>query len=200
MSALRVGLTGGIAAGKSTVAQWLRQAGFLVVDADDLVAELYRPGAAGAETVARLLGRSFLRPDGSVDHQRVADRIFADSRARRELEARLHPLVRERFAAMTRTTAGIAILEATLLVEAGFAPDFDYVVTVEADRDLRLRRAVARGLDEAAARSRLAAQSLPETRTAAADRVLWNNGTLDELHRQVDVLIEELRSWRLDAS
>jgi len=193
MKALRVGLTGGIAAGKSTVARWLQEAGFQVVDADSLVAELYRPAGAGAEIVERLLGRSCLQVDGGVDHRQVAERVFSDPRARHELESAIHPLVREGFAAVAKDTSGVVILEATLLAETGFATDFDFVVTVEADTDLRLQRAVARGLDEAAVRDRLAAQSDPATRMAAADRVLWNNGTLDDLRRQVDLLIEELK-------
>lgn len=193
MSPYRVGLTGGIAAGKSTVARWLQEAGFQVVDADTLVADLYRPGGAGAEIVKRLLGRSCLQDDAGVDHRRVAERVFSDPRARQELESAIHPLVRERFAAVAKDTSGVVVLEATLLVEAGFTGDFDLVVTVEADTELRVQRAVTRGLDEAAVRDRLAAQSDPATRMAAADRVLWNNAAPDDLRRQVDVLIEELK-------
>lgn len=199
MKAFRVGLTGGIAAGKSTVARWLEEAGFQVIDADTLVAELYRPGGTGAEIVERLLGGSCLQADGGVDHRRVAERVFADSRARRELEAAIHPLVRERFVAVTKNISGVVILEATLLVEAGFVTDFDLVVTVEADRELRVQRAINRGLDEASVRDRLAVQSDSAARMAAADRVLWNNGTPEDLRRQVDLLIEELRGRPLHA-
>ena len=193
MSPYRVGLTGGLAAGKSTVADWLGEAGFRVIDADRLVAELYQPGGEGAVAVTELFGAEFLAADGSVDHPRLAREVFAESGARRRLEEAIHPLVKQRFDELTRGGNGVAVLEATLLVEAGFVPDFDLVVTVEADPELRLQRAVARGLEPAAARRRLEAQSEPALRLAAAHRVLWNNGSLDELRGEVDELVTELR-------
>ncbi|MGB6853170.1 MAG: dephospho-CoA kinase [Thermoanaerobaculia bacterium] len=193
MSPYRVGLTGGLAAGKSTVAGWLGEAGFRVIDADRLVAELYRPGGEGARAVSELFGAEFLADDGSVDHPRLAREVFAEPAARRRLEEAIHPLVKQRFDKLTRDSDGVAVLEATLLVEAGFTPDFDLVVTVEADPELRLQRAVARGLEPAAARRRLEAQSEPALRIAAAHRVLWNNGSLDELRSEVDELVTELR-------
>ena len=98
MSRFLVGLTGGIAAGKSTVADLLREAGLTVVDADLVVAELYQPGGAGAAAVRELFGDDYLTPDGGVDHQRLASAVFADPEARRRLEARVHPLVRRWFA------------------------------------------------------------------------------------------------------
>jgi dephospho-CoA kinase len=193
MSAYTVGLTGGLASGKSTVAGWLRGTGFQVVDADRLVAELYAPGQPGARAVADLFGPDCLDEEGRVDHARVAARIFADPRARRRLEAAVHPLVRQRFAEVAARAAGVVVLEATLLVESGHAADFDLVVTVEAPEETRLRRALARGLPETEARARLAAQGDASARRAAADRVLDNGGDLDHLRRQVDALIAELR-------
>jgi dephospho-CoA kinase len=193
VSPYRVGLTGGLAAGKSTVAGWLSEAGFRVIDADRLVAELYRPGGEGAVAVTELFGAEFLAADGSVDHPRLAREVFAESGARRRLEEAIHPLVKQQFDELTRGDNGVAVLEATLLVEAGFVPDFDLVVTVEADPELRLQRAVARGLEPAAARRRLEAQSEPALRIAAAHQVLWNNGSLDELRGEVDELVTELR-------
>ncbi len=190
---VRVGLTGGLAAGKSTVADWLRKAGFLVIDADRLVADSYRPGEEGAKAVVKLFGNSFLRQDGSVDHDKLAREVFGDPDARRRLEEAVHPLVRRRFEELAGDHDGVAVLEATLLVEAGFVPDFDLVVTIEADPAVRLRRATDRGLDEEAARARLAAQSPSEVRCDAADRTLWNNDSLEELHTQVDELILELK-------
>lgn len=192
MTAFAVGLTGGLASGKSTVGRWLAEAGYRVVDADRLVAELYRPGGDGAAAVERLFGADMLDPAGAVDRERLAARVFADERARQQLEAAIHPLVRRAFAALRAGEDGVAVLEATLLVEAGYAPDFDLVVTVEADPALRLERAVARGLDRAAAEARLAAQGDGAARRAAADRVLRNDGGLDELRRQTDELIAEI--------
>lgn len=198
MSPYRVGLTGALAAGKSTVAGWLDEAGFRVIDADRLVADLYRPGGDGAKAVSELFGAQFLAADGRVDHQRLARKVFAEAAARRRLEGAIHPLVRKRFTELAGETEGVIVLEATLLVEAGFAPDFDLVVTVEADPELRQKRAVARGLEPAAAQRRIAAQSAPETRIAAADRVLWNNGTLDDLRAEVDELVADLRQYHED--
>lgn len=190
MSPFRVGLTGGLASGKSTVAAWLAGAGFRVVDADRLVKELYRPGAAGAAAVAELFGGEMLDPEGSVDAGRLAARVFTDAEARLRLERAIHPLVRERFAEIARQTPGVAVLEATRLVEAGYAPDFDLLVTVEAEEEERVRRAVARGLPEAEARARLAAQGNGAERRAAAHVLLRNDGDLGALRAQVDRLIE----------
>jgi len=190
--ALRVGLTGGLASGKSTVARWLAEAGFRVIDADRLVAELYAPGAPGSEEVRRLFGDGALDASGAVDHARVAERVFADPEARRALEQAVHPLVRQRFEEQTAGSEGIVILEATLLVEAGYAPGFDCIVTVEAPLELQLARAVARGMPEAEARARLLAQGDGAARREAAGRVIDNSGDLEHLRRQVDELIEEL--------
>ncbi|HYH45178.1 MAG TPA: dephospho-CoA kinase [Thermoanaerobaculia bacterium] len=193
MSTVTVGLTGGLASGKSTVARWLAEAGFLVVDADRLVSELHQPGEPGAQAVRELLGPDFLDDKGGVDHAKVAARIFADPQSRQALEAVIHPLVRERFQQIAAAAPGITVLEATLLVEAGYAPFFDLVVTVEADEEVRLRRAIERGMDEASARARLTAQGDGSARRAAAHRALDNCCELPDLRRQVDELIEELQ-------
>ena len=114
---LRVGLTGGLAGGKSTVAEWLRDAGFEVIDAfDRLVAELYRPGGEGPAAVRDLFGPEMLDADGAVDHHRLAERIFGDAAARARLEAAIHPLVRKLFVAQTANLTGVVVLEATLLI------------------------------------------------------------------------------------
>lgn len=189
---LRVGLTGGLASGKSTVAGWLRDAGFLVVDADRVVAELHQPGGAGAVAVRDLFGPEHLTEQGGVDHAKVGARVFSDPVARRALEQAIHPLVRQRFLELAGQTE-IAVLEATLLVEAGHAADFDLIITVECDGETRLRRAVTRGLSEEAARARLLAQGDGEERRRAAHRRIDNCDDRDHLRRQVDDLIVELR-------
>ncbi|HEX5757887.1 MAG TPA: dephospho-CoA kinase [Thermoanaerobaculia bacterium] len=193
MSALRVGLTGGLASGKSTAAALLAERGARVIDADELVADLYRPGGEGAAAVHALFGEAALAPDGSVDRAAVARRVFADAEARRALEAAIHPLVRRRFEALAEASGDpVVVLEATLLVEAGYGAGFDLIVTVEADPAVRLRRAVARGMDAAEARARLAAQGEGEARRAAAHRVLRNDGDLAALTAQIDELVAEL--------
>lgn len=196
MTPRKVGLTGGLASGKSTVAGLLAAAGFAVVDADKLVAELYGPGQPGAAAVADLFGAEMLEAQGAVRHARLAERVFSDAEALRRLEQAIHPLVRERFARLAArdvVAAGPWVLEATRLVEAGYGPDFDLIVTVEADPELRLRRAIERGMDEGTARARLAAQGDGETRRAAAHVSLNNNGDLEGLRRQVAALIADLR-------
>ncbi len=215
----RVGLTGGIAGGKSTVARLLAERGVTVVDADRLVAALYEPGEPGARAVAELFGDDLLDERGAVDRERLAERVFGDAangQARARLEAAIHPLVRERFARLAADLASglprrrdpapgqqpdppspvhrrdIVVLEATLLVEAGYGPDFDLVVSVEADPATRLQRAIGRGMTEAEATRRLAAQGDGAARRAGADVVLDNDGTLDELARAVDALLARI--------
>jgi dephospho-CoA kinase len=189
---LTVGLTGGIASGKSTVARRLAAAGLTVVDADRLVAELHGPGQPGARAVAEIFGSDCLAADGGTDKAKVAARIFADPTGRERLEEALFPAVRERFRAIAAGTAGVAVLEAAKLVEAGFAPDFDLVVTVEAPVEIRVARAVARGLSPAQARARLAAQADEAARRAAADEVIENAGSLADLEDAADALAARL--------
>jgi dephospho-CoA kinase len=191
--ALRVGLTGGLASGKSTVSQWLRDAGFEVIDADRLVAELYQPGGEGAAAVRDLFGPEMLDERGAVDHAKVAARVFSDPVARASLEAAIHPLVRKRFVEIAAQAQGVVVLEATLLVEAGYGPGFDLIVTVEAPCELRLERAITRGVNPESARARLLAQGDGEERRRAAHRLIDNSGDVAHLRRQVDELIEELK-------
>ena len=190
---LRVGLTGGLASGKSTVASFLAEAGYLVVDADRLVAELYAPGEPGARLVAELFGSSLLEDSGAVDKARLGALVFSDDRARAQLESAIHPLVRERFAQRVAESDRPIVLEATRLVEAGYGPDFDYLLTVEAPFETRLARAVARGMSQEDATARLSAQGEGEARRQAADRILENDGDLEELRAATDAIVDELR-------
>lgn len=194
MSRLRVGLTGGLASGKSTVARLLAEAGCTVFDADKVVADLYRPGAAGTRAVEALFGPEVLTAQGAVDRPKVGEKVFADPAARKALEAAIHPLVRQRTGELLAAAEGIVVYEATLLVEAGRADDFDLVVTVEADPELRLRRAVERGMDEGAARARLEAQGDGAARRARAERTLINDGTYEELEEKVAALHRDLQA------
>jgi len=190
---LRIGLTGGLASGKSTVAGWLRETGFEVIDADRLVAELYQPGGEGAAAVRALFGPEVMDSQGGVDHPKVAARVFSDPEARAALEAAVHPLVRKRFIEMAAKTKDVVVLEATLLFEAGYAPEFDFLVTVEAPCELRYARAVAKGMEPESVRARLLAQGDGEERREASHRLIDNSGDLEHLRRQTDELIEDLR-------
>lgn len=192
-SPLLVGLTGGIASGKSTVAERFAEHGFRVVDADRLVAELYHPGEPGARAIREAFGDEVMSPQGGVDHRKLGAVVFQDREARTKVEEIVHPLVRERFQEIARAaTEAVVVLEATLLVEAGYAPDFDHVVTVEAPVEARIQRAVARGNDPRDVRRRLAAQGDGAQRRAAADVELVNDGTLEELQAKVDELARQL--------
>jgi dephospho-CoA kinase len=193
LKALRVGLTGGLASGKSTVAGMLAEAGFRVVDADRLVADLYAPGAPGSAAVKRLFGSDYIDSAGAVDKSRVARLVFADDAARRKLEAEIHPLVREAFRQMVSENPAPIVLEATRLVEAGYAPDFDLIVSVEAPEGARLERAVARNLTEEQAVARLTAQGDGAKRREVAHRLIWNDGTLEQLEEKVAKLVADIR-------
>ena len=161
---LRVGLTGGLASGKSTVAGWLRDAGFLVIDADRLVAELYQPGGEGAAAVRDLLGPGMLNEQGGVDPRQGRGASLRRPRGAGALETAIHPLVRNASTRSRRGHRGSSSSRRRCSVEAGYAPDFDLIVTVECDAETRLRRAVARGMNEDAARARLLAQGEGEGR------------------------------------
>ena len=193
MSSLSVGLTGGLASGKSTLSTWLEESGCLVVEADRLVAELYRPGDPGARAVGELFGAEMLADDGSVDQSRLADLVFSDDVARRRLEEAIHPMVGTRFRHIAEQSDGIVVLEASQLFEAGMASDFDLIVTVEADAETRVKRAVRRGLAEKDARARIAAQGSDVISRGRADVVIENHGSLGDLRRQAGELIELLQ-------
>ncbi|MEM8995839.1 MAG: dephospho-CoA kinase [Acidobacteriota bacterium] len=194
MKRLLLGLTGGIASGKSTVARWLGESGFHVVDADRVVAELYRPGGAGARALAERFGDGVLGADGAVDKPAVARLIFSDPEAKREVEALIHPLVRGHFQAMAQRLEGVVVYEATLLVESSHGENFDLIVSIEAPEERRLAWAVGRGMDEAEARARLEAQGDGAGRRAGADRILDNDGSLEDLRAKVNALVDELRA------
>ena len=187
---LRVGLTGGIASGKSAVAARWRELGVPVLDADRLVRDLYEPGGAGAAAVAEEFGPELLDARGAVDRRRLAALVFSDPAAVARLNARVHPLVRaetDRWLA-EREAEGrpVAAVEATLLVENRGRERFDLLVAVSAPEELRLERALAR--DPSSTRdsvlARMRAQLPDADRNAACDVVLVNDGTLDELMAQ----------------
>lgn len=188
-----VGLTGSLASGKSTVSRQLEEAGFEVVDADRLVAELYRPDGAGARAISERFGTEFLDERGGVDHERLAARVFSDPEARRRVESIVHPLVRDRFRELARaSTSPVVVLEATLLIEAGYGPDFDLVASVEAPHKERLARAMRRGLTKEEAVARLAAQGDGASRREGAELVVDNSGSLEDLKIATEGLIAEI--------
>jgi dephospho-CoA kinase len=190
---LRIGLTGGIGSGKSTVAALLAERGAVVIDADRIAREVVEPGTPGLAAVVAAFGDGVLAADGSLDRPALAAVVFADPEARKRLDGIVHPLVRDRGVQLAAGAPADAVLvnDVPLLVETGQAGSYDLVVVVEADLATRLARLVERGVPEADARARIAAQATDEQRRAVADVVLDNSGTRDQLAEQVARLWEE---------
>jgi dephospho-CoA kinase len=185
---LRIGLTGGIGSGKSTVAGLLAARGAQVVDADRIAREVVEPGTPGLAAVVAAFGRGVLTADGALDRPALAAVVFADPDARRRLDGIVHPLVRARAADLVAAAPpdAVVVQDVPLLVETGQAGAYDLVLVVQADLDTRVRRLVGRGLSEDDARARIAAQATDEQRRAVADVVLDNSGTVEELETQVE--------------
>jgi dephospho-CoA kinase len=188
---LRIGLTGGIGAGKSTVSAALAGHGAVVVDADRIAREVVEPGTPGLDAVVAAFGAQVLTAEGVLDRPALAAVVFADPDARRRLDGIVHPLVRRRageleLAAREADEDAVVVHDVPLLVETGQAASYDLVLVVEAAPDVRVPRLVARGLTADDARARMAAQATDEQRRAVADVVLRNDGTPDQLRAQVD--------------
>jgi dephospho-CoA kinase len=195
---LLVGLTGGIGAGKSTVAAMLEGRGSVVFDADEFARRAIDPGTPGYSLVVETFGDEVLGEDGGVDREALAALVFHDPEARRRLERIIHPevarLLRESLEPY-RDTDRVVVYSVPLLVEAGLRSAFDVVVVVTANEEGRVARlATDRGMSEGAARARIGAQVSDEERVQAADHVLQNDGTIGELERQVDALWELLKA------
>ncbi|HEX4685852.1 MAG TPA: dephospho-CoA kinase [Nocardioides sp.] len=192
---MRVGLTGGVASGKSTVAEVLRDLGAVVVDSDVLAREVVEPGTAGLAAVVAEFGPEVLTPDGRLDRARLGAIVFADPARREALEAIIHPLVRVRSAEIAGAAppGALVVHDIPLLVETGQQRDFDAVVVVDLPAELQLERAVRdRGWSEQEARSRISAQAAREERLAAATHVIDNSGTREDLRQRVTEVFGEL--------
>lgn len=192
------GLTGGIACGKSTVAARLRQLGATVIDADVLAREVVAPGSPGLEAVVQRFGPGILKPDGSLDRAALGAVVFADPAARADLNAITHPriaaLSAEQTAQAQAAGAPVVIYEAPLLIENGLHHGMNQVLVVAAPAHVQLARLMARdGLDEAAARARVASQLPLAEKRKAATVVFENDGSPAQLVDQVD------RFWRVQA-
>jgi dephospho-CoA kinase len=188
---LRVGLTGGIGSGKSTVAQRFRDLGAIVIDADQIAREVVTAGTPGLAAIRQRFGPSVLAPDGSLDRAALGQIVFADAQAREDLEAITHPLIRARTRVLMDQAGprDIVVHEVPLLVELEMAGAYHLTVVVGADEDIRIARLTAsRGLTVAEARVRIAAQASDRERHSAADVWLDNNGDVEALLAQVDSL------------
>jgi dephospho-CoA kinase len=187
---LRVGLTGGIGSGKSTVAELLARRGVPVIDTDLIAREVVKPGEAALAEITREFGDAILDSRGGLDRAQLRRRVFDDAAARARLEAILHPRIRAAVLERLRTLhAPYCLIVVPLLVETGFGELIDRILVVDIDEARQLERASARdGASTEAIRRIVSTQATREDRLARADDVLINNGTLEELEHQVDHL------------
>ncbi len=204
---LRVGLTGGIATGKTTVAAIFRELGCHMIDADKIAHRLIEPGADAYEDVVREFGRGILAPDGRVDRQKLGAIVFADPVRLARLNAIVHPRVLQtqdfELDSIERTEPhAIAVVEAALLIEAGYAPKLDCLVVTWSTPEQQLARLTrqdgdigpGRGLTVEQARQRIAAQMPIEEKCRMADEVIDCSGSLEHTREQVIMLVSKLKS------
>lgn len=190
-----MGLTGGVASGKSTVSAILAELGAVVVDADRLAREVVAPGTDGLARVVEELGPQALTGAGELDRAAVGRLVFADEGARRRLEAIIHPLVHARARELEAAAppGALVVHDIPLLAESGRAGTFDAVVVVDAPHDVQLERMTSRrGWTVEEAEARIAAQATREQRLAIATHVIENTGTLEDLRDRVTEVFEEL--------
>ena len=189
-----IGLTGGIGTGKSSVAGFLRELGVTVIDADEATRAVQAPGTEGLRLLADAFGEEILTPEGALDRPRLAAIAFADPKARQRLNEIVHPLVRRWMAERQREAAArgdpVVVLDVPLLFETRGIDGLDAVILVYAPEELQLKRLTElRGMDERAARERIAAQMPIDEKRRLASHVILNTGTLDELRAEAE------RTW-----
>jgi len=194
----KIGLTGGIASGKSTVAAMLRELGFDVIFADEISRRLLDPGQAAYEETVREFGREIVRPDGTLDRKKIAAIVFADRAQLARLNAIIHPRVEaqilKQFADWEREeNRPVAFVEAALLVEAGYMKNLDGLVVTWCRPEQQVERLVARGMTEEEARARIGAQMPVEEKLKLADHKIDCSGSIEETRRQVGELA---KTWR----
>lgn len=192
-----IGLTGGIAAGKSTVAKRWVELGAIEIDADVLAREVVEPGSIGLEQIREKFGEAVIDENGSLNRGALAAIVFADRTMLESLNTIVHPLVKQRTSQILATLPkdSIVIYNVPLLVEAAVDHDFDTVVTVEAPEDEQLKRLTGiRGMDAKEAKSRIANQAKPVERAARADHILNSNQDIHLLLRDADALYRQFQS------
>jgi len=196
----KIGLTGGIATGKSYVAEALRRGGIPVLDADAIAHGVMAGGTEASAAIASRFGGDILCADGSVDRTKLGPIVFADSAARRDLEAIVHPAVHRATIAGLRAFELLGhdtvVVAVPLLFETGHADDYDRVVVTACAPERQVERLLARGLTEAAARQRMAAQLPTEEKAGSADFIVNTDGSFEETDRQVAALLDVISSGR----
>ncbi len=197
-----IGLTGGIAAGKSTVARRWVENGAIEIDADQVARQVVEPGTPGLKAIVEKFGSDLLTESGELDRKALGKLIFSEPVKRELLNSILHPLIKERTRQLLSEMPeqAIVVYNVPLLVEAAVDHAFDLVVTVEAPEEEQIRRLVRnRGLTEADARNRIAAQAKPVERAARADRILNSNQDINLLLRDADALWREIKQLSMQA-
>ncbi|MDF5755956.1 dephospho-CoA kinase [Spongiactinospora sp. TRM90649] len=193
---LKVGLTGGIGSGKTEVARRLAERGAMVIDADQIAREVVEPGTEGLARVVAAFGEEMLTESGTLNRERLGSVVFADPERLATLNGIVHPLVGERVAALQAAAPddAIVVYDVPLLAENGLSRMYDAVIVVDASDEVRLERLVrVRGMSEADAKARMAAQATREARLALADHVVPNEGSLADLEARVGEIWAALR-------
>ena len=191
---MRVGLTGGIGSGKSTVVEMLADMGAAVVDADEIARRVVAPGSSVLARLAEKFGSDILLDDGTLDRALLAERALADERGTRRLNEITHPAIREqaeRDISRAEETSEIVVYEMPLLVESGQVSLVDVVVVVDVPESVQIDRAVRRGMGETDVHQRMLRQASRDQRLEAADAVIVNSGSYDATRAQVDALWSE---------
>jgi dephospho-CoA kinase len=195
-----IGLTGNIGSGKSSVARILEQLGAACIDADKVGHEIYNPGTPGWQEVVETFGRDILTPEGIIDRKKLSQKVFSTPQGAAALNKIAHPKIRraveDRLNSYRTQGKGVAVVEATLLVEAGWMDMVDELWLVTAPKELTLKRLEGRGLPESEALARMAAQTPPEKLASYARAVIKNDGNMDRLREQVEKLWNGLHNNR----
>ena len=192
---LKVGLTGGIGSGKSTVAKRFIELGVPVVDADQVARSVVEPGQPALQDIARVFGEQAIQEDGALNREWLRTQVFDDEGARERLEAITHPLIRSRLLAAMAELSGVdyIVVDIPLLVEKGYQSLFDAIVVVDCEPEQQLERTLRRdGSDAALIKGIMQAQSSRAERLKSATHILDNRSTPDNLYRQIDELHQEL--------
>jgi dephospho-CoA kinase len=191
---MRVGLTGGVGSGKSTVSRLLAEHGAVIIDADAIARDVVEPGTPGFDAVVAAFGPSVVGPDGRLDRPALAALVFGDESKRTVLNGIVHPLVGQRTVELAAAAPpdAVVVYDIPLLVESDMAAGFDVVIVVEAAAETRVARLRDRGMAESDARERMAAQATDEQRRAVADVVIDNNGSPAELKARIDEVWQRL--------
>ena len=192
----RVGLTGGIGSGKSTVAKEFVNLGIVVIDTDLIARELTGPNCPASQQIAERFGKECLNPDGSLNRSAVGRIVFSDPDARRWLEQLLHPLIREQTARRALTASGsYCVLEVPLLIETGWYEEMDAVIVVTCPEDIRKQRLIAdRGLDPNTVENIMRNQTSDEERLEVADYVIDNSADIEDIRSRVQQIHRTLET------